>query len=293
MKISVHISFYLNSINNKKKLIDFNKILNNFSKLSKQTHIFVHTNEKKLNINKKKIKVIYHNLKNEDPLRLTWKSRKLIQKQRKNYDYYIYSEDDCVFTKKNFKYWVKYSKILEKYRYNPGFIRTELSPKTNQLWTVDLFHKLYRHINIKNRKYLVLDNPYFAMWIMDRKLLNNFIKSKFWDLNKWRGLNSFTKLYDREKSAVGWHGLNMNRFHATVVPLEKNKILNSCFFPHQPNKYVSERGRIHVSKKNIVEKKTIKFKKKILSKNMVLFNEFKNFLYLKLRFNFKNLKKNF
>ena len=64
MKISVHISFYLNSINNKKKLIDFNKILNNFSKLSKQTHIFVHTNEKKLNINKKKIKVIYHNLKN-------------------------------------------------------------------------------------------------------------------------------------------------------------------------------------------------------------------------------------
>ena len=291
MKISVHIAFFLNEIKNKKKVKDFDKILNNFLSLSKETDLFIHTNQKKLNILKKRINVIYHNLNNENPLRLTWKYRDLMYKQRAKYDYFIYSEDDCVFTKKNFNYWLKYSKHLNKYNLNPGFIRTEVSPKTNKLWTVDLFHKLYRHVYIQKKKYIVLDNPYFALWIMDKKLLNKFIKSKFWNLENWEGLNSFTKLYDREKAAVGWHGLNMNRFKATVVPFSNNRILEDCFFPHQPNKYIAKTGTIHVSKKDILEKKTVQYKKNKLSKTQIFINELINFLYLKIRYNFKNIKK--
>ena len=130
------------------------------------------------------------------------------------------------------------------------------------------------------------------MWIMDKRLLNKFIKSKFWDLKNWRGLNSFTKLYDREKSAVGWHGLNMDKFDATVVPFINNKILNDCFFPHQSNKYVAEMDRYHISKKNILEKKTLPFFKVKTNKIELFVKEAINFLYLKLRFNFKNIYKN-
>ena len=292
MKVSVHLTFYLDDLKNSKKLINFKKILKSFLSISKNTFIFVHTNQKKIMLPFNNVKKIYHNLDNDNPLRLTWKSRELIYKQRNNFDYFIYAEDDCFFTKKNFKYWLKYSKILTKYNLNTGFIRTEISPKRKQIWTVDLYEKLYRHIYIKGKKYIVLNNPYFAMWIMDKRLLNKFIKSKFWDLKNWRGLNSFTKLYDREKSAVGWHGLNMDKFDATVVPYINNKILNDCFFPHQSNKYVAERDRYHISKKNILEKKTLPFFKLKTNKIELFVKEAINFLYLKLRFNFKNIYKN-
>ena len=291
MKIAVHITFFIEDIKNKKKINDFKIVLENFLKISKRTYIFIHTNNFNLKINKKNTKLIFHSLTNKDPLRLTWCCRDLIFKQKDKYDYFIYSEDDAIFTKKNFNYWLKYSKKLSKLKYNTGFLRTEKSPKTNKLWVVDQFEQLNKHVIINGSKFIVLNNPYFAMWIMDKITLNKFINSKFWNLNKWRGLNSFTKLYDREKSAIGWHGLNMDFFKATVVPLKNNKILNDCFFSHQPNKYVSERGRIHVSVKNILKKETDLYRIKKYTKLEIIINEIKFFIYWKLRFNLKDLKK--
>ena len=293
MKISVHITFYIEDIKNKKKLQNFNKVINSFLGISKNTYIFIHTNNFKLKINKKNTKLIYHSLTNQNPLRLTWKCRDLISEQKNDYDYFICSEDDSIFSKKNFNYWLKYSKKLFKYKYNPGFLRTEKSTKTRKLWVVDQLVQLDKHIIINNEKFVVVNNPYFAMWIMDKSTLKKFIKSKFWNLNNWRGFNSFTKLYDREKSAVGWHALNMNYFKATVLPITKNKIRKECYFPHQPNKYVAETGMIALNIDNILSKNTKKFIDKKLSKFQVIINEIKFFIYLKLTINFKNLKKEF
>ena len=44
MKISIHITFYIEDIKNKKKLQNFNKVLNSFLGISKNTYIFIHTN---------------------------------------------------------------------------------------------------------------------------------------------------------------------------------------------------------------------------------------------------------
>ena len=82
MKISVHITFYIEDIKNKKKLQNFNKVLNSFLGISKNTYIFIHTNNFKLKINKKNTKLIYHSLTNQNPLRLTWKCRDLISEQK-------------------------------------------------------------------------------------------------------------------------------------------------------------------------------------------------------------------
>ena len=291
MKIAVHITFYIDDLKNKKKLNNFNIIINSFLKLAKNTFIFIHTNNFRFKTNIKNVKVIYHSLTNQDPLRLTWKCRELIFEQQNSFDYFIYSEDDGIFSKKNFSYWLKYQKKLFKLRYNPGFLRTEVSPKKKKLWVVDQIGQLNKFISINGTDYIVLDNPYYALWIMDRLTLKKFIKSRFWNLNNWNGFNSFTKLYDREKSGVGWHGLNMDHFKATVVPIKKNKIIKECYFPHQPNKYVSEKGHIHVSVANILGKKRKKFTKIKLSKFQILINEIKFFIYWNLRFNFKNLKK--
>ena len=49
-------------------------------------------------------------------------------KQRKLYDFFIYSEDDILFTKKNFYYWLKYKDLCIKNDYN--LVReTLLNPK--------------------------------------------------------------------------------------------------------------------------------------------------------------------
>ena len=68
-------------------------------------------------------------------------------------------------------------------------------------------------------------------------------------------------------------------------------ILNDCFFPHQPNKYVSEKGSIHVSVANILKKNKKLFVRQKLSGLQILFNEIKFIIYWKLRFNLKNIRK--
>ena len=216
MKISVHITLFIKK-NKNQKLKEFKKIYESFFTLSKNTKIFVHTNIKIKDF-RKNLYFIYHDISQEDPYRLTWKCRSMMQQQKDSFDYFIYSEDDTLFTKKNFNYWLKNKNYLNKNKYNLGFVRVEKSQIDNSLWTTDQFVQLNEYIVLNKKKFIVLKNPYFAMWIYDKLEFNNFIKSKFWNLHNWRGLNSFTKLYDREKSAVGWHGLNMDRYIATVIP---------------------------------------------------------------------------
>jgi len=289
MKISVHITLYIEK-NRSKKLKDFKKVCKGFKGLSNKTKIFVHTN-KKIISKDKKIDFIFHDLANQDPYRLTWKCRSLMFKQRNQFDYFIYSEDDALFTKKNFSFWLKNKYKLKKTKYNVGFLRTEKSPIDGKLWSVDQLSELNRYTIIKNKKYIIVNNPYFAMWIYDKKEFNKFTKSKFWNLNNWRGLNSFTKLYDREMSAIGWHGLNMDHYDATIIPFSKRKIDKNSLIPHQPNKYIAKRGIIHVSIENIIAKKIMRFKKKKYSKLEIFMKELIFVIYWNLRFNFKNLKK--
>ena len=104
MKICIHITLFIKN-NKKEKLKEFSKIYKSFFSLSSQTQIFVHTNTKIKNF-KKNLFFIYHDIKNENPYRLTWKYRSLMESQKNNFDYYIYSEDDTLFNKKNFKYWL-------------------------------------------------------------------------------------------------------------------------------------------------------------------------------------------
>ena len=103
----------------------------------------------------------------------------------------------------------------------------------------------------------------------------------------------FTKLYDREKSAVGWHGLNMDKYSATIIPLKNNKVLKDSLIVHSSNKYVKERGRIHVSLNNLMKKELIKHRVIKYSKIQLFLKELKFILYWNLRFNFKTIKKNY
>ena len=285
-KISVHISYFLN--NNKKKKL-FNQVCINYLKLSKNTKIFVHTN-KLINSTHKRIKFITYKIKNEHPYKLTWKYRELMFKQKNNYDFFIYGEDDVIFSKKNLKYWIKYKDICVNNNYNLGFLRVDKRKKNNFLYSTDQIKKIKYFLDIRGQKFVKLENPYSAFWIYSKNEFKKFTKTKYWSFNwSWKTVSGV--LLTREMAAIGWHGKNMSRYKATIVPLEKKKLHQGSFIKHASNNYAnSPAGLFGTIKVNdLLLKKLIKFQKSNLIHKLII--RFISALYHLFRFNLKKIKK--
>jgi len=274
-KIAVHITFflgknYLNRINFLRKIID------SYKKISKNLDIFIHINKKLHNKYKiKDVNYILHNLSLEDPYTLSWKSRKLIYEQKDIYDVFIYSEDDILFTKNNFDYWINFKDICIKNNFNLGFIRVEKN--NNKIYSIDVTTQLNKYLIINNNRFVVNDiNPYCAFWIYDRQELNKFINSNIWNFN-WRNEFSYGV---REMSAIGWHGLKMTRYKDTLIPLVKSNKkkyvvnLDSLIY-HLTGNYYSvhklegKKSRIN----NLVDENQLKYN-----------NAYKNYYFFKIKF---------
>ena len=289
MKISVHITFY---VKNKKK-IDFNKLnktIKNYLTLSKKTYIYVHTNVK-IKKKSKFITFINYNLEKEDPLKLSWKCRPLMKKQKNLFDYFIYSEDDIIFKKRNFNAWFKLKDICIKNNFNLGFLRTEIKKDSLNLWSIDQPKQLNRSLMIGDQQFIVLENPYCAMWIYDKKEFGNFIKSEYWNLENWLGDNHYTNLKTREKSAIGWNGLNMKRYKASIVPIKNFRILNEFYLNHQGDKYIKF-GPFSIKVNQLINRK-LKHCEDIKENLFELFYLRIKFFYRKyLKINLKNYKSN-
>ena len=269
MNIAVHITYFDNkNISNQTGILEKNKIeylkkiINNYKKFNHKVDIFIHTNSK-INLRKKildkSIKILEHLLKKENPRFLTWKCRKLITKQINKYDAYIYSEDDINFSKKNFLYWLKYKDLCLKSNYNLGFFRFEIRKADSKEYLSDIITSLNKFTKINNQKYIVNDvNPNCSFWIMDNRELKEFIKTKFWKF-QWNGKN-YKAFYDIEiMSAIGWHGKNMNRYKATIVPLINNFPHKNSFVHHLPNNYANKVGYKMLKKSNLLSKNQVEF----------------------------------
>ena len=231
-KILINIAFFIDH-NFSNRSVILKKVVNNYLKSFSNADIYIHTNHKlKKRFKIKKIKYIFHLLKENERWKLPWKSRKFINSKKRKYDYYIYTEDDILFTKKNFNYWIDNKDECIKNQYNLGFVRIE---KNKKLFSVDINKKLSKKILVNKKQFVINDiNPYCAFWIYDRNELNKFIKSKYWNLDNWTD----NKYYGtREMVAIGWHGLNMDRYINTILPIKNNKIVNESKIIHLTNNY--------------------------------------------------------
>jgi len=294
-KISVHIPFYVDR-NFKKKNILLNKVCKSYLKLSSQLKIFVHTN-KIIKKNSKRINFILHKFKNEHPYKLTWKCRKLMFSQRNDYEIFIFGEDDIVFSRNNFKYWLKYKDNTIKNNFNLGFLRVEINKKNNLLYSTDQISKIKYYVNIDNKKFVKLENSNCSFWIYDKNEFKKFIKTKYWKFY-WRWITISGILLIREMAAVGWHGedmngLFMNRYQATIIPLIDNKPDKYSYIKHISNKYANDPAGLFgtIKIKNLMTNNLKKFKMRNLSNQIIL--RLKFFIYRALRFNLKNLIKLF
>lgn len=292
-KISVHIPHYISGNSSNKSKI-FTKVCNSYLKISKNIKIFVHTN-KKIKKKNSKIKYIYHNLNNINPFKLTWLCRKLMFEQKDKFDIFIYSEDDIIFSKKNFNYWLKYKDICIQNRFNLNFLRVEKSFKNKKLYSTDQIKKIKFYLKIKKILFAKLESSYCALWIYDKQEFANFIKSKYWNFKFNLESISGSQL-TREMSAYGWHAPNMDRYNASIIPIINGKLNTNSFIRHISNNYVQNSysenptslfGSNRVDK--LLEKKLLYFypKKKIYK----ILENLKMLIYKKMRFNLKNYKK--
>ena len=234
MKITKHISFYFII----DRIIYINNIIDATNKYEYTTDIFIHTNNIDLqermlnNYTNGYIKIIYHDLSNINPFYLTWKCRELLQQQRNEYDIFMYIEDDILVPYKAIQYWLEYNQILLEMNYNLGFVRIEVEDGIEYI--TDLFgEKFDTIIDLNETKYCVNNkNPYCAFWIYNKNEFNNFVNSKYYNINNIRG-------YDiREQSAIGLHGIYTHYYKNTLIPIVNDKLIEECKIYHMPNNYV-------------------------------------------------------
>jgi hypothetical protein len=256
-KISVHITCYQDSRTNLKRNSFLKRVILSYLSISKNIEIFIHSNKKYL-YKHKSVKCIIHKLKSQHPFYLSWKCRNLIFKQRNSYDYFIYSEDDILFTKENFLYWKKYNYLCLKNNYNLGFVRVE-DRKSKGLYAVDIFKKLIKYISLEEKNFIMNDNnPYCALWIMSKEELNNFVRSDIWKF-KWKmRYQCYGDI--RAMSAIGWHAKNIEHYKSTIIPFTRSKIDTGCIIVHLDNKYsITRHGPGSLKYNNLLEKDLVRF----------------------------------
>jgi len=250
MIITKHICFYYIE-----ERVDYiNKIIDETNKYQYKTDIYLHTNNTDLLIDRFNtytngtFQIIYHDLTNIDPFKLTWVCRDLLLTQKDSYDVFMYIEDDILVPVDALNYWIKYNKSLLEKSYNLGFMRIELF--NNEEYSTDLYgEKIDTIINIDNEKYCVNNkNPYCAFWIYNKNEFNRFVNSPYYNICNIHGYGT------RESSAIGLHGKHTPWYAATVIPIVDNKLIDACRIYHLPNNYVNTNS-LHG---------TIKFKEALL-----------------------------
>jgi hypothetical protein len=258
MNIAVHVTFYYIE----SRLEYINRIIKNLSGISHNIRVFIYSNRKfdlypafeniEIEVvpfnfldDSRNLKSLYRFIplalkQHIDPYYLAWKNRACVERLIDQYDAQIYLEDDIGFTNKTFEYWMKYKDVCIRNDFNLGFLRFEVDEDNNKLFCTDLSKVPQKIINIEKQLFLLNDiNVYCGFWIYDKKELKEFTKTEEWSFK----FKKYKKYKVREKSAIGWHGVNMKRYQGTVIPLQllQNNtyvIHNDCKVHHFPNNYI-------------------------------------------------------
>lgn len=172
---------------------------------------------------------------------LTWahKNHLKLAVEAKAYDFYIYTENDMLFSSEHFSYWIQYKDYLKKLNLEPGFCRYEyfdgkcvpfdnhrawrLNGPTANVWG-DRPYQVETYLT-PTSDWLVcfasLGNPYMGMMILDQDMAEKYIKSNSFDPVKSFELTKFRcwPIADRSSMGLAFENLREGQEHRRVVPL--------------------------------------------------------------------------
>jgi hypothetical protein len=242
------------SININSRLNDLFKCIDEYFTYSSNVTIFIDTNsDKMVDIIQEKYKnksIICHVHTNlSRPFDLTWKHRTHIINNINNYDWFMYAENDMFVPRNNFNNYKTQFPILSKLNAVPSFIRVELNDIDNQLYIADcirvnFFNRKMIH-NINNKRYVKLDNPYHAFWILPQYFLKDKIHDELFvkEISNYFDPKHFPEL-----------GASYPMWQLGMVPLvelnSENKIDPICYSYHLNNVSIHSKtpfGKIKVS----------------------------------------------
>ena len=255
-KIAIVICFYFR----RGKLKTLNKNILEIASYNFNTDLTVITNdlkkedELKLNkILKKRIKkyliIKFKDLPDENFL--PWHSLSVMRSKIKDssYSHFMYLEDDIIVSSKNISYWIYFRKVLKNINLIPNFIRCEAYE--GKLFSVDNPKKIIKNKNpiifTESKKFGFINSkyPYSAMYLMDRELLKNFLKSKATRIDFSFSNSVMKSLYPiKELVNISYAYLNVpKRYHnRLVLPFEKNIIPEYSIIKHNDLKYVKHKS---------------------------------------------------
>lgn len=215
------------------KLIYLKQVVERFLSYNLDVTIIIDTNSYELlkYLNYHNV-YIYANNKLEHPHHLAWLHRQHIKDFIDDFDYFMYIEDDIDLPFKNFVEYLNNFELLFP-NYVPSFIRVETLDGIDYAVDVQKQQKINNSniIKIGDKKFISLNRPYHAFWIMPHKELKETISNDFINYCK-----------DRELAAsYPMSGLSKK----PLIMLDNNKISNLCYSYHLPNKYVNMIGVEH------------------------------------------------
>jgi len=121
-----------------------------------------------------------------EPHLLTWAHKSVlsedISKAQEN-SYFVYLEDDAIFTEANLSYFIEHRSKLRSYNLIPSFLRAEWGDNNSEWINSDSFERLPKilegHLEIDNNtKYVEVKNPYCALILLDLELAREYIDSE-------------------------------------------------------------------------------------------------------------------
>jgi hypothetical protein len=237
MKITHHITFFYLE----QRIPFINRIIEEVNTYGHTVDIFIHTNKDvstdiftKLTVGT--LTIICHDLSGIHPYKLSWKCRDLLSKQKDDYDYFIYGEDDILIPSKTLDYYISNNEPFVDQGCNLGFVRVEQN--NGQEYPVDINKPLNKSVANDSIEYAINDvNCYCACWIYSKKEFNRFVSSNYYDLSILTGGD----IYSRESSAFGltsqFGGGVVGWYKCILIPIENEELSDACKVIHMDTKY--------------------------------------------------------
>jgi len=187
-----------------------------------------------------------------NPWYLTWTHKQIMREKFSDFDYFLYLEDDIEVRYENFEYWIENRKLLSPLGFYPSFVRVEFSNYLQKWVSTDNIKPISisysPRINIHNftRQYINLSNPYQAMFLYDKELMEEHLSSPTSDVVKTVGLNSDLPHWgggvaEHANIALSYTNVPSGFISRNIVRFyEKFRILDpNSFVHHLPNNYAN------------------------------------------------------
>lgn len=179
-----------------------------------------------------------------NPRMLTWEHKKFIRPWLEHAspgeDYFLYIEDDIVITNANLVYFIRAKNQLRPHGLIPGFVRYET--RDGDIRLVDVTRPEYwqrdRSLSIDGVLYHANVNPYWAGFMVDRSLAEEYVASRSFSPTD----SEFVAWNIQERSAMGLTYENPPPRLKTrvVIPIVNGAPDPDCLVWHCSNSYSAE-----------------------------------------------------